>query len=118
MRTMFVWRSASTLPTVIVSAASTQMNGSYTPSAGCSATNSIVSRPTKPAAFDATDRNAVTGVRRALVGVGRPRVERHRRHLEAEPDDHERDGDHLHRQQLVAVEGAAMSVSLVEPVVP
>ena len=62
MRTMLVWRSASTLPTVIVSAASTQMNGSYTPSAGYSATNSIVTRPTKPAAFDATDRNAVTGV--------------------------------------------------------
>src|SRR5215203_5088785 len=50
---MFVWRSASRLPTVIVSTDSTQTNGPYTPSS--------VGRATKPADLDATDRNAVTG---------------------------------------------------------
>ena len=62
MRTMFVWRSASTLPTVIVSAASTHISGPYTPSALGKARKITRIRATKPAAFDDTDRNAVTGV--------------------------------------------------------
>ena len=62
MRTMLVWRSASTLPIVIVSAASTQMSGSYTSTASGKAMKINVTSATKPAAFDATDKNAVTGV--------------------------------------------------------
>ena len=59
---MFVWRSARTLPTVIVSADSTQMSGPYTDSASGNVRNTISMRATNPAALDATDRNAVTGV--------------------------------------------------------
>ena len=62
MRTMLVWRRAMTLPTVIVSAASTQMNGWYTPSAAGKAMKISGTRATKPAALAATDKNAVTGV--------------------------------------------------------
>src|SRR3990170_5077793 len=62
MRTMFVWRNASTLPTVIVNAASTQISGPYTPSAVGKARKTVVVRATNPAAFDDTDKNAVTGV--------------------------------------------------------
>ena len=62
MRTMFVWRRAMTLPTVIVSADSTQTSGPYTPSADGKAMKIMAIRATNPAAFDDTDRNAVTGV--------------------------------------------------------
>ena len=115
---MLVWRSASRLPTVIVSAASTQNSGCQTSLADGKATNTSSSRATKPAAFDATDRNAVTGVG-ALVGVGRPRVERHRRHLEGEADDDEHDAE---RPSILGCRRCAevppMSVSSVEPVTP
>ncbi len=62
MRTMFVWRSATRLPTVIESAASTQNTGSQTSLCPRNPTNTSVSSATNPAAFDATERNAVTGV--------------------------------------------------------
>ena len=62
IRTMLVWRRASTLPTVIVRTDSTQNMGSYTSLAEGKPTNSSVSSATNPAALDATDRNAVTGV--------------------------------------------------------
>ena len=62
MRTMFVWRSATRLPTVIVSAASTQNTGCHTSLRPEEADEDELSSATKPAAFDATDRNAVTGV--------------------------------------------------------
>ena len=62
MRTMFVWRRASTLPTVIVSAASTQTSGWYTPSATGEGDEHQRHQATKPAALDATEKNAVTGV--------------------------------------------------------
>ena len=62
MRTTFVWRSASTLPTVIVSADSTKMNGCHTFVAFGNARYTISTRATKPPAFEATDRKAVTGV--------------------------------------------------------
>ena len=56
MRTMFVWRRAMTLPTVIVSADSTQMSGPYTPSADGKAMKIMAIRATNPAAFADTDR--------------------------------------------------------------
>ena len=62
MRTMLVWRRAMRLPTVIVSAASTQKSGCQTSLAAGEADEDQLERATKPAAFDATDRNAVTGV--------------------------------------------------------
>ena len=61
MRTMFFWRRARTLPTVIVSAANTHTSGPYTPSTVGKARKMTRIRATKPAALDATDRNAVTG---------------------------------------------------------
>src|SRR4051812_14314988 len=61
-RTMFVCRKATTLPTVIVSAAITHMNGRYTSVACGKARYTSRIKATKPAAFDATLRNAVTGV--------------------------------------------------------
>ena len=62
MRTMLVWRRAIRLPTVIVSAASTQNSGPHTSARPRKPTKISWSRATKPAAFDATDRKAVTGV--------------------------------------------------------
>ena len=62
MRTMFVWRRAMRLPTVIVSAASTHMSGPTTSVRPGKATRISWSRATKPAAFEATARNAVIGV--------------------------------------------------------
>src|SRR5882672_9080866 len=60
-RTMLVWRNATTLPTVIVSAAITQMNGRYTSTACGNARYTSRIKATKPAALDATLRKAVTG---------------------------------------------------------
>src|SRR5216683_4854588 len=62
MRMMFVCRSATRLPIVMVIAASTQNKGCQTSLLKGNATKSSVSRATNPAAFDATDRKAVTGV--------------------------------------------------------
>ena len=62
MRTMLVWRRATTLPIVIVSAASTHMNGSTTSDRPGKASRISSSRATNPAAFDDTDRKAVIGV--------------------------------------------------------
>src|SRR4051794_16951317 len=59
---MFVWRRATRLPTVMVRAASTQNSGCHTSLADGKATNTSVSRATKPAALEATDKNAVMGV--------------------------------------------------------
>ena len=62
MRTMLVCFSASTLPTVIVRADSTQMNGRYTSVACGNARYTIKISATNPAAFEATLKKAVTGV--------------------------------------------------------
>src|SRR6187402_1139435 len=62
MRTMFVWRSAARLPSVIESAASTHSTGCHESLDGKNPKRTIVSSATKPPAFDDTDRNAVTGV--------------------------------------------------------
>ena len=77
----------------------------------------IVISATNPPAFDATERNAVTGVGAALVGVGRPEVERHRRDLEREAAEV--------RKIATANSGSgsdaavfAMSESRVEPLIP
>ena len=59
---MLVWRRAMRLPTVIVSAASTHMSGSITSLRPSKATKMSWSRATKPAAFEATARNAAIGV--------------------------------------------------------
>ena len=63
MRTMFVWRRASTLPTVIVSA---DEHPDERPVHAVGRREGEEDhercRATKPAAFDDTDRNAVTGV--------------------------------------------------------
>src|SRR3954453_18241550 len=61
-RTTFVCRSAIRLPTVIVSTASTQNMGSHTSCWSKNPTNTSSMIATKPAAFDATERNAVIGV--------------------------------------------------------
>src|SRR6266508_4944242 len=59
---MFVWRSATTLPTVIVSAESTHTSGPYTPATVGKARKITRISATNPAAFDDTDKKAVTGV--------------------------------------------------------
>ena len=62
MRTMFVWRSAARLPSVIDAAASTQRIGCHESARREEPEVDDVSSATNPPAFDATDRNAVTGV--------------------------------------------------------
>src|SRR3954454_3523630 len=61
-RTTFVWRSAIRLPTDIVSTASTQNIGCHTSCWPKKPTKTSSMIATKPAAFDATERNAVMGV--------------------------------------------------------
>ncbi len=119
MRTMFVWRSASTLPTVIVSTASTQTSGPYTPSAVGEGDEDHEDQRHETGRLRRHRQERGDRRRRALVGVGRPRVERHGRDLEGEPAHHEHDGDDLRGRSgcLDAIE-APMSTSFVEPVVP
>ncbi len=66
IRTMFVWRSAARLPTVIEAAASIQSTGhqesAARPFGRKKPKYTMLMRATKPPAFDATERNAVTGV--------------------------------------------------------
>ena len=59
--TMFFCCNAMTFPTVIVSAASIANPGAHTDEWLPNATNVICMRPAKPAALDATERNAATG---------------------------------------------------------
>ncbi len=59
---MFVWRSAMTLPAVIDAAARTHISGWNTSLRPRKPTTIRFMRATKPAAFDATARNAATGV--------------------------------------------------------
>src|SRR5262245_32871300 len=58
----FVCRSAARLPSVIDTAASTQMIGSHESPDGKKPRRTIVRIATNPPAFDATERKAVTGV--------------------------------------------------------
>ena len=93
MRTMFVWRSAMRLPTVIVSAASTHISGlDHVGAAGEGHQDQLQQRHEagrlRGHGEERGDRRG-----RALVGVGRPRVERHGRHLEGEADHHEDDAE-------------------------
>src|SRR5476651_2117019 len=60
--TMFVWRSAARLPKVMDAAARIHRIGCHESPEGRKPNLMIVSSATKPPAFDATDRNAVTGV--------------------------------------------------------
>ena len=62
MRTMLDWRSAIRLPTVMVRMARNQSSGSVMSLWLEKPTASMISRATKPAAFDAVARKAVTGV--------------------------------------------------------
>ena len=62
MRTMLVWRSATRFPKIIDAAASTQSTGSHESCDGKNPNRMMVSSATNPPAFDATERNAVTGV--------------------------------------------------------
>ena len=79
MRTTLVWRRAMRLPTVMVTRGEhPEQRLPRRRSRPQKPTKTSVSSATKPAALEATARNAVTGVGRALVGVGRPGVERAR----------------------------------------
>src|SRR5215211_5858534 len=60
-RTACCWRSASTFPTVIVTAATTASNGCHAWENAPKARSSTSSRPTRPAALETTDRYAATG---------------------------------------------------------
>ena len=61
-RMMLFWRNAMRLPTVIVSTASAQNIGCHTSCWWKKPTKTSWRMATKPAAFEATDRNAVIGV--------------------------------------------------------
>ena len=62
MRIALVCLSAARFPSVIDAAARTQMIGCHESIEGKKPNLMIVSNATKPPAFDATDRYAVTGV--------------------------------------------------------
>src|SRR5688572_32573977 len=61
-RMMFVWDKATTLPSVIVSTQRMANPGAHTFVWCPNATNMICSSPAKPAALDATERKAATGI--------------------------------------------------------
>src|SRR5262249_37548094 len=61
-RTMLVWRRAVRLPSVIDAAASAHSTGCHAVCVPKKPKYTRLRMATKPPAFDATDRNAVTGV--------------------------------------------------------
>ena len=62
IRMMLVCFNAMTLPSVIVAAERIQKTGCHTACEPGNPTYTTVTSATKPAAFEATDKNAVTGV--------------------------------------------------------
>ena len=118
MRTMFVWRSASTLPIVMVSAASTHTSGPYTRSAVGNATKITRISATNPAAFDDTDKNAVTGVGAPSYVSGAQVWNGTADTLKAKPEITKAMAITCRPISLPDAMETPMSTSLVEPAVP
>ena len=119
MRTMFVWRRASRLPTVIDSAASTQINGCVDVVGASGRRGNHEDQRDEAGRLGRDRQERGDRRRRALVRVGGPRVERHRRDLEGEADDDEHDADDSRLISLSSsANGAPISVSYVVPVTP
>ena len=91
MRMMFVWRRAIRLPTVMVIAASTHMSGSTTSERAAKRDEDQLEQGDEAGPLGQDGEERGDGGGRALVGVGGPRVERHRGDLEGEADDDEDD---------------------------
>ena len=104
---MFVWRSATRLPTVIDAAARTQNTGCQMSGTVKNPKKTIESSATKPPALDETDRNAVTGVGAPSYVSGAQKWNGTAVTLNAKPDDGEEDRDD--EQRLVS--GASGSAS-------
>ena len=62
IRTMLVWRNATKLPRIIDAAARPQSTGCHMSAFGKNPKMTTDNSATNPPAFDATERNAVTGV--------------------------------------------------------
>ena len=90
---MFVWRRAMRLPTVIVSADSTHISGSITSVRGAEGDEDQLEQGDEAGRLRQHRQERGDRRGRALVGVGRPGVERHGRHLEGEADHHEHDAE-------------------------
>ena len=82
---MLVWRNAARLPSVMVTTETATSRATHCTCARPKATMKTRIMIAKPVAFEAVERNAVIGVGRALVGVGRPLMERHQAGLEPKP---------------------------------
>ena len=96
MRLTFSWRSAARLPSVIVSAASTDQRSIAQPvraegqhRAARTRRRSTRTMRAERGRLHARGHEAGDRRGRALVRIGRPHVERHRRDLEAERDEDE-----------------------------
>ena len=93
--------SAAKLPIVIESSAEIQTSGSQPRPIGSNAVMKIRRKTANAAAFGPAERNAVTGVGRALVHVRRPDLERRAGNFERQPDEHQR-GRQADEQRVAA----------------
>ena len=108
---MFVWRRASRLPTVIVMRRQHPEQRLRTRPWPREADEQQRQQRDEAGRLRGHRQERGDRRRRALVGVGRPGVERHRRDLEREADDDEHDGERDHRLVAgLASTAAAMPV--------
>ena len=100
IRLTFDCATPTTVPTIIVAAATIQTNGDPTRAAQRleRATRNTRDERRERRGLHARGHEAGDRRRRAFVGVGRPHVERHRRHLEREPDEQQAERQQLHRR--------------------
>ena len=93
MRLTFDLRHADHGPTIIVAAATTQSTRAQSALQRLERRQEDAHERGERRRLDAGGHEAGDDRRRAFVGVGRPHVERHGRHLEREADEQQADGD-------------------------
>src|SRR4029450_1909899 len=107
IRTTFVWRSATTLPIVIDSAARIHISGRTTSGRSANPMITSCSRATNPAALDDTERNAVIGVGAPSYVSGAHVWNGTADTLKPDPGDPEDDAQRYRRRALCACQGCA-----------
>ena len=119
IRLTFVCTTPTTVPTIIVTAAMTDSTGIHCAWSGSSGDRNTRDERRKRGRLDAGRHERRDDRRRAFVGVRRPHVERHRRHLEREADGQQADReqrDRARRRRRPARDSASPISSMrVEP---
>src|SRR6266568_9046570 len=116
---MWRWVRATRLPKVMVRIATAAMNGRQTSDKPAKATYMICSSPTKPAVFDATDRNAATGTGDPSYVSGTHHWNGNAETLKPKPTTTKKtDSTAIDRRTGVADRWAAIWARFVVPVTP